>query len=252
MKFKELFSKQFLVEEHVRKSLKVFYEINMELFKPQGGETDTPTEPTVQPQQDQAPAPQQPMDNNPAPVAQPVDNTAPTPEAQPEATPQPSSEVSSMAGAFSSVYTEDERVMEQNDAKIVRKMQGELELTDGQKDNIQTLDDIISVLSETKKDGIEILDQFSAEIIQLFSAGKAEELKNKIDKKSKVYVEIFYGYKKDDSIGVKFVKRPNLDSITTTMFIDNEIVSARFSVDKVNTKIAEFRNYYVNSAHKST
>ena len=39
MKFKDIFDREVIVEEHVRKGLKIFYEIDMNLIKPKQEET---------------------------------------------------------------------------------------------------------------------------------------------------------------------------------------------------------------------
>lgn len=258
MKFKELFDKIILTEEHIRKTLKIFYEINLKLIKPEG-ENPEENNQAAQPAGTTLPAqPAQPAQPAPATPAEPA-TVVPPPE-QPgveQQSAEQSNENSANengdnssappqldASILPSVVTEDE-VSETTKEKIVRKFTGEVDLTENQKDNIQCFDDLIDALKNHKKDGEDVLDDFSVEIINLCAIQKFDEIKKKLDKKSKIYVEIYYGYKKDDSIGVKFNKRENSDTLTSTMLVDNEIISAKFSIDKINQKIAEFRNYEV-------
>ena len=245
MKFKELFDKDFLVaESHVRKTLKIFYELNLNLIKAnkdaseqnQDGQQPVQQQPVQNTPVDQqpAPAPEQQVDTG-VQAPQPIDQPG---QAEPEAQNLGSIQMPS-------VYTEDE-VSVNNENRIMRKFEGVVELSDSQKDNIQTFDDIIEVLRNYKKDGNEILDDFSAEVITMLSAQKFNEVKQMLDKKSKIFVEVYYGFNKQDSVGVRFNKREISDSITSTMLIDNEIVSAKFSIDMINRKIADYRNYEIN------
>jgi len=230
MLFRELFNKEFLTEEKIRKSLKIFYEIKIDLLKKE----DVQNEP-------ETPVQNEPIQNEPEqPVQEPnlADVSLPSNEQPQETNPQDV--------ALPSVVTEDDDAVVNDENRIVRKLEGEVELTDTQKDNIQTLDDIIITLEETKKDGVPILDEFSSEIIRLLYSPNANEIDTKIDKdKSTIFVEFYYGYKKDDSVGVRFNKRKG-NLLTSTMLIDNEIISVKFSIDMVNNKISEFRNYEAN------
>lgn len=236
MLFKDLFDREFITEEKIKKTLKIFYKINLDLYKTGSSEPVNEPAPVQQEVPQQQPVEPIPAQNNPLPDA------APTPQ-QSEPSPTQNGGNTEM-NPLPSVVTEDEVSVNDQD-KVLRKFDGEVELSDNQKDTIQTFDDIVSILSEHKKDGENILDEFSTEIIQLLYSPNAQELNQKIDKKSSIFVEVYYGYKKDDSIGVRFNKRKNSDSITSTMLIDNEIISAPFSIDRVDQKISEMRNYEV-------
>lgn len=222
MLFRELFNKEFLTEEKIRKSLKIFYEIKIDLLKKEAVQNEPET-----------PVQNEPIQNEPVQEPNPADVSLPSNE-QPQDV------------ALPSVVTEDDDAVVNDENRIVRKLEGEVELTNTQKDNIQTLDDIIITLEETKKDGVPILDEFSSEIIRLLYSPNANEIDTKVDKdKSTIFVEFYYGYKKDDSVGVRFNKRKG-NLLTSTMLIDNEIISVKFSIDMVNNKISEFRNYEAN------
>ena len=239
MKFKEIFDRAVLTEEYVRKGLKIFYEIDLDLIKakaelkvqnPQQSEQNL-QQATQQPQQN----PQQPQEQQPQqePVAQP-----------PEQSQQNDDEID-INSFNASVVTEDE-VAENTEEKIVRKFEGIANLSNSEKDNIQSFEDVVDTLSKFKKNGTEVLDEFSTEIINLCMQQNFQEIKNKLDKKSKIFVEIYYGYKKDDSVGLRFSKRPNSELLTSTMMIDNEIVSSKFNMEKLNQQVAEYRNYDAN------
>mgnify|MGYP001771473924 CR=1 FL=1 len=245
MKFKELFDKEILNEQHVRKELKVIYELNLDLYKPE--EIKVPQE---QPQQNntqeiqQVPQemPQVPVQQTPEVSQEQPENVAPDNQQQPQQNNADLENNKSLDIALSSVVTEDE-ISSNSENRIIRKFEGEIKLSDSQKDNIQSFEDIIEVLSNYKKDGTNILDEFCSEVIGLCSNQQFDQIKQKVDKKSKIWVEIYYGYNKDDSVGVRFNKRQNSDILTSTLLIDNEIVSAKFSIDKVNQRISEYRNY---------
>lgn len=233
MKFKEIFDKEIITESHVRKSLKIFYEINLKLVKPKEEKQEEPTQEQPKNEPEQQPNTQEPI-SNPEPAAE---TQIPAPQAP---TPQETPQSYGFEDALASVVTEEE------DEKIIRKEEGEVELTPSQKDNIQSFEDILDILSKIKKEGKELLDEFSSEVITLCASQNFNEIKNKVDKSSRIFIEFYFGYKKDDSIGVRFSKRENSDTLTSTMLVDNEIVSAKFSIDKVNQKIIEYRNYEAN------
>lgn len=253
MNFKELFDREILNEQYVRKELKIFYELKLDLYKPKEA-TETPQAeiPTQQsaemPAQQNEPQTEQPAVTEPAPQEQ-SQQPAEAPEQQPapQATSPSQETADELKKALASVVTEDDASIN-DENRIMRNFEGEVKLSSSQKDNIQTFEDIIDVLSNHKKDGIEVVDEFSAEIITLCANQQFDQIKQKLDKKSKIWVEIYYGYKKDDSVGIRFSKRQNSDTLTSSMLIDNEIVPAKFSIDKINQKVAEYRNYDVKKS----
>lgn len=252
MKFKDMFDKTILTENpHVRKSLKIFYEIRLNLIKPK---QEAPQQPVQQtPDQSQQMAPQQPAETTPVEPAQPetpqpvqepaMDQSTDTQSIDAETN---SDIMNALSQAAASVVTEDEEGTSVNDSeKVIRSYEGVVKLTDNQKDNMQSFEDLLDVLAEVKKNGDSILDDFCIQVITLIANQKFDEVKNLLDKESKIWIEIYFGFEKDDSIGVRFNKRQNGDLITCTLLINNEIVSTRFNISTVNQKIAEFRNYDV-------
>lgn len=245
MKFKDIFDREVIVEEHVRKGLKIFYEIDMNLVKPKQEQT-APENPVVQ---------QPPQPITPVQPEQPV--SAPAPETQvnqepvqqePEQTPQPTNGPD-VSGLLASVQTEEDNAAENSEEKIMRHFKGEYVCKPEQADNIQTFEDLITILGDIKKDGVNILDDFSKEIIILCANQKYDKIKTQLDKKSKIFAEIYFGYKKDDSVGVRFKKAENSDTLSSSILIDNQIVTlTKFNIDRVNQKIVEYRNYEANKS----
>lgn len=245
MKFKDIFDREVLVEEHVRKGLKIFYEIDMNLVKPKQEQT-APENPVVQ----QPPQPITPVQPE-QPVSAPAPETQVNPEPvqpEPEQTPQPTNGPD-VSGLLASVQTEEDNAAENSEEKIMRHFKGEYVCKPEQADNIQTFEDLITILGDIKKDGVNILDDFSKEIIILCANQKYDEIKTQLDKKSKIFAEIYFGYKKDDSVGVRFKKAENSDTLSSSILIDNQIVTlTKFNIDRVNQKIVEYRNYEANKS----
>lgn len=244
MKFKEIFDRSIVIEEHVRKGLKVYYEVDLELYKPTEENIEQPAQQNVQPQQQdlsqqmtQEPTTQPIQDmNQQAQTTQPVQDMNNQPNNQ-------TNGIDVDSFKLSSVTTEEN---ENDENKIIKKFEGEMSLNDSQKDNIQSFDDILEALSKLKSKGENMFDEFSLEIATLCANQNFDKLKSELDKKSKIFIEIYYGFKKDDSVGVRFSKRPNSDILTSTMLIDNEIVSSKFDINRINQQIVEYRNYEVN------
>ena len=245
MKFKDIFDREVIVEEHVRKGLKIFYEIDMNLVKPKQEQT-APENPVVQ----QPPQPITPVQPE-QPVSAPAPETQVNPEPvqpEPEQTQQPTNGPD-VSGLLASVQTEEDNAAENSEEKIMRHFKGEYVCKPEQADNIQTFEDLITILGDIKKDGVNILDDFSKEIIILCANQKYDEIKTQLDKKSKIFAEIYFGYKKDDSVGVRFKKAENSDTLSSSILIDNQIVTlTKFNIDRVNQKIVEYRNYEANKS----
>lgn len=231
MLFRELLKKEFLTEESLRRQLKITYNINLNLIKKSNEENKE--EPVQQNNTQEQPANQQPLQQEVP--AQPEQM-----QVQQQTTDMTSQPITA-SNALPSVVTEDEiEVRDEN--KIIRKVEGEIVLSDKQKDMIQSFDDIISELTEEKNNGEPVLDEFSEELIRLLYGPNVNDINQKIDKGSSIFVEIFYGYKKEDGVGVRFNKRKASESVTSTMLIDNEIISVPFSIARVNKMIVDLRN----------
>lgn len=255
MKFKELFDKEFLYESSKadeKKGSKIFYKFDINIKKKEEAVNDNTAaiDNTAQTQNDVSqPAPVDngvnaapattptPIDNGVNPAPAPVDNmAAPAPEIN---LPLPS------------VVTEDgddngnneNNVSINDDNNIVRKLEGELFLTKEDIDSIQTIEDIITKLTEEKVDGANVLDEFTADILQVIvNPATQMQLKDKIDKESTIFAEILYGKKRENSVGMRVIKRKNSDLLTTSMMIDNKIINAQYKKDTLDKRITDYRN----------
>lgn len=250
MKFKELFDKEFLYEskKEDKKATKIFYKFDINIKKIDEAEANQEApidQTTLPPTSDQTMAP--PTDPNLAAQTMPVvDQTAPA--ITPNMSQQPAEQLPDDLGAtLASVVTEDdknEESVEINDEdNIIRKLEGEVILTEEEEDEIQTIEDIITKLTEAKKDGIEILDEFTADILQVMvNPATQQELKEKIGKESFIFAEIIYGKKREDSAGLRIIKRKNSELLTTSLMIDNKIINAKYNKDTLDKRITEYRN----------
>lgn len=246
MKFVNLFNKEFLVEEtsKIRKNLKIYYKLDLNLKKIQK-DIDNSQEENQQEIDNQQNI-QQPQQVEPENLQnQPVENN--TIVQQPQQIPLTQDQSQIPMPAMSSVVTEDDINIVNSDNIIIRKIDGETSLDKNQNDKIQSMQDIIDILGETKKDGVNILDEFTTEILNLLLTPQAQQISSKVDKSSSIYAEIIYGYNKDDSIGVRLIKRKNSDSVTMTMLVDNEIINTPVTLSKIDQKVIEFRNYEQNN-----
>lgn len=246
MKFKELFDKEFLYEskKEDKKATKIFYKFDINIKKIEQNDVNQEA-----PQPDQTIPPMDP--NMTAPATQPVDPnmTAPlTAPATPPVDPNmaaPAQLPDDLGATLASVVTEDDKEnVEINDEdNIIRKLEGEVILTEEEEDEIQTVEDIITKLTETKVDGVEVLDEFTADILQVMvNPATQQALKEKIGKESSIFAEIIYGKKREDSAGLRIIKRKNSELLTTSLMIDNKIINAKYNKDTLDKRITEYRN----------
>lgn len=243
MIFKELFDKEFLFESKKdAKLIKIFYKFDINIIKPKATE----------------PAETQPADPNQQPPAAPVDTTTqldvqpevPVDTADPNQQPpaaEPAGSLDLSSIPLATVVTEDDKdeVKIQDEDSIVRKLEGEIPLPKEEVDNIQTIDDLVLKLTEEKKDGVEILDEFSAEILNLLllpPEQASKEIQQKVDKSSSIFAEVMYGKKLEDSVGVRMIKRKNSELVTTTIMIDNKVYNTTFKKEIVDERITDYRN----------
>lgn len=246
MKFKELFDKEFLYEskKEDKKATKIFYNFDINIKKKEEEQT-TPTAQQNEPTPD--------TNTQSAPVV-PDMNAQPVPDmsAQPApVVPDMNTGVPDLSNLpLASVVTEDDdngdndgNVSINDDNNIVRKFKGEMVLEKEEVDNIQTVEDIINILAENKVDGVNVLDEFTSDILQVMANPATQmQLKEKIDIESKIFAEILYGKKPEDSVGVRFIKRKGSEMITTSMMIDNKIVNAQYKKETLDKRITEYRN----------
>lgn len=246
MKFKELFDKEFLYEskKEDKKATKIFYKFDINIKKIDQNDVNQEA-----PQPDQTIPPMDP--NMTTPATPPVDpnmaapiTTSATPQMDPNMA-APAQLPDDLGATLASVVTEDDKEnVEINDEdNIIRKLEGEVILTEEEEDEIQTVEDIITKLTETKVDGVEVLDEFTADILQVMvNPATQQALKEKVGKESSIFAEIIYGKKREDSAGLRIIKRKNSELLTTSIMIDNKIINAKYNKDTLDKRITEYRN----------
>ena len=245
----DLFKKELLFESSKidKKLLKIFYKFDINLIKlsEENNDNNDTNQPVDNNTQTGSPAeqPAAPIDTGAAPVP-PVDTGVPPATPTPDAAAPTAAEP--VPVPLPSVVTEDddknETIVNDEDS-IVRKMEGELVLQKEEVDEIQTVEDLITKLSEAKKDGTNILDEFTSDIINTcLTPALQPQLAQKVDKKSLIFVEILYGKKKEDSVGVRIIKRKNSDLMTTSMMIDNKIINSQYKKETLDKRITDMRN----------
>lgn len=272
VKFMDIFKKEFLYEE-VKKSIKIFYKLNINIIKAAGATDNSST-----PAPDANAAPQTPAPEAAAPAAEPapVDTgtvavepaaAEPAPVDMGAAAPVAGAEQAAPSTGFSSVVTEvddasggndnvnnadekqadkqkenkDVEVTDEN--TIVRKMEGAVTLSADDVDEIQTVEDMVNYLVNTKQNGTNVLDEFTSNVMLTLISPNASQISTMIDKKSNIFMDMFYGYEKDDSVGIRIIKRKDSDSVSVSMLIDNELVPTKITnMDTVNDRIVGYRN----------
>lgn len=255
MVFKELFDKEFLFESKKddKKLTKIFYRLDINIKKKEEAVQDVNNNQTA-PAEINADATQSaPVDltAGAAPAAPVVPDMAAAPiqtdttSVAPDTTAIPGSELNGSDFPLPSVVTEDDDkdVRINDDENIVRKLEGEIVLQKEEVDEIQSIDDIIIKLSESKVDGVTVLDEFTSDILQVIANPATQmQLKDKIDKESSIFAEIIYGKKKEDSVGLRVIKRKGSELLTTSMMIDNNIVNSQYKKDTLDQRIVDYRN----------
>ena len=241
MNFKELFDREFCItEEKSKRALKIFYEIDLKLLKPEE-KPNPPIEQPVAPPVENNPPANPPVEQQP-PVEQPV---VPPAENNPPAENKPD-----LSGALASIQTEEENtVIQNNENQTVLHLNGEYKCEKEEASNIQSFDDLVDIIGKVKSNGVNLLDDFAKEIIILCANQNFQKIQQDLDKKSKIFVEIYFGYKKQDSIGIRFKKNESSDNLTSVVLVNDQIVPMlKFDINKVNKKILEYRNYEVEKA----
>lgn len=220
MNFKDIISKEFLFEskKEVAGALKVFYSIDIKIQEEQSIE---------QPMEPETPAPEP----EPAPVAVPQPQTVPPVPAQQPVVQQ------------ESINEEDA-----DDGKsVIKKLDGVLTLTKEDADNIQSVEDLIDFMADKKDHGEKILDELTVEVItSLIMSPDAMKTNDIIKKEDQIIITIYYGYKKENSIGFKILKRRGVSSVSTIMLKDNEVLDSQFDFKKFNSQIVDYRNEWLN------
>ena len=228
MNFRDIIKKEFLFEEKKEKSgaLKVFYNIDIKIKDEKDPEKSVPP-PVQEPVQAPAPTIQEP---NPA--------LAPTLPVQ------------------ESINEEDLPVepevgpgeQEPNVGKdIIKHIDGVISLSKDDVENIQTIDDLLDLLGDKKHDGQDLLDDLTIEVItSLVGNPEAMKAQNLLKKDDQIIISLAFGYKKDDSVGIKILKRRGVSSVSIMMTKDNEVLDSPFDTKRFNGQIVAYRNETIN------
>lgn len=254
MNFKDMISKEFLYEsknvKEDKTSSKIIYKFDINIKKIEDSQPETPPA-------DNNAAPAAPTDTTAAPAApvdlsipqgtaEPIDTSALPADNQPEFNSSAPLPADNQPAFNPSVVTEDDdkdNIEVSDDNTIIRKMEGEVTISKEDVDDIQTIEDVISKLTEEKQDGVNILDEFTSDILQVMvNPATQSQLKEKIGKESNIFTEILYGKKREDSVGIRIIKRKNSDMLTTSMMIDNKIINAPYNKDTLDKRITDYRN----------
>ena len=92
------------------------------------------------------------------------------------------------------------------------------------------------------------LDEFTADILQVMvNPATQQTLKEKIGKESSIFAEIIYGKKREDSAGLRIIKRKNSELLTTSLMIDNKIINAyKLDNNKLLTVLSDMINFIIH------
>lgn len=143
----------------------------------------------------------------------------------------------------------EEKEEEETDKKIEIEADGIISLTEGEIDRIQTIDDIIDLMADKKdkKTKEKLFDEFVLEVVRaILSPTGIQEVAKMISIKDYIYIDIDFGNKKDDSIGIRIIKRKSSDGISITLKKDSSLQPSKFNVDRLNDQILEMRNTALN------
>ena len=243
MTLRDIINKEFEVinedQKTTKKVINIFYKLNINLIKPQTENKEQENNQVQQPQQIQQ-----------EPVQQPQEQPQQAAALQNDITQQPQqnsglpsdNEINALASVQTEEETENNAMDIKDDNNIVRKIEGQVELKQEKVDEIQTFQDIIEYLTKEQVEGVSVFDEFTSEVINTIFSPQAAQISQMVDKKSSIFVDIQYGFAKDDNVGVRIKKVANSDTVSNVMIIDGEIINAPFNLMKVNERIIDYRN----------
>jgi len=113
--------------------------------------------------------------------------------------------------------------------------------------NIQTIDDLMDYLVDKKeKDGRPILNEFATELVLTLTSAESatQQASDLLKKNDKILIDLDYGEDKDDSVGIKILKRSGVNSVSVMMKKDGNILPGKFSAENFNNQIIIYRNNY--------
>ncbi|MDR0676491.1 MAG: hypothetical protein LBF97_05580 [Elusimicrobiota bacterium] len=255
--FRDVIQKEFLymeAKENISNLLKVFYKINLKITNTENAEE----QPEEVPQPNTSAPVQQPVEINPQPQQEPlplpadtlqqqepVETELPNPNSAPvpiEQLPVPSVKTKSLKEEDADEDENEEKVTNENE--IIRKTEGQINLSKDEIDEIQTIEDLIDMLGDKDNDGDNILDDFSIEVIKtMISPDAAQKASQVINRDDYIFLDILYGRKKDDdNIGFRITKRKKSDTVSSVILKDGDILNTQWNVKIINDELVNLRN----------
>ena len=125
------------------------------------------------------------------------------------------------------------------------KSTGELAVPQQDAENIQSLEDLIDYISDKKDKGSPIIDKLAQEIILSLSDVGTKPIEDVINEGDKILIDVDYGLKKEDSVGLKVVKNAGTNSASILMKKDGKILASPFDVAAFNRQMVYIRNSLV-------
>lgn len=199
------------------KGLKLFYSVDIKIAEPQ----------------------QQPAQNIPAPVAPPPATPMPTPVQT-----APIGEVPQVPLASTNTENFIEKVNALvEEESINERVEGVLQVSEQEVDNIQTLEDLLDYLSDKKADnGQRIIDDFVIETIYAATGINGTELADILQKEDRMFIDLDYGTTQKDSVGIKILKRSGVSNISIMLKKNGNIIPSKFNLNDFNNQLIVFRN----------
>ena len=158
--------------------------------------------------------------------------TAEKPEAEKEPTEEPEESIKT----FGKILTEAIHKMKSTGEFIVPKEDAE---------NIQSLEDLIDYISDKKDKGKPIIDKLAQEIVLSLSDVGTKPVEDVINEGDKILIDVDYGLKKEDSVGLKVVKNAGTNSASILMKKDGKILASPFDITAFNRQMVYIRNSLV-------
>jgi hypothetical protein len=243
MTLRDIINKEFEVinedQKTTKKVINIFYKLNVNLIKPQTENKEQENNQVQQSQQIQQEPVQQPQEQPQQAAALQNDMTQ---QPQQNSGLPSDNEINALASVQTEEETENNTMDIKDDNNIVRKIEGQVQLKQEKVDEIQTFQDIIEYLTKEQVEGVSVFDEFTSEVINTIFSPQAAQISQMVDKKSSIFVDIQYGFAKDDNVGVRIKKVANSDTVSNVMIIDGEIINAPFNLMKVNERIIDYRN----------
>lgn len=222
-KFLNVFNETFLTEKKADKAseiLRIFYEVSINITN---ANKDLPT---------------QDIGNAQQVAAQPQPQAAPAQQVQPAQ--QLNQETESR---FKKFLIEQDIEVPTNEQDYTYNNKGVLNVPKQEFDNIQTLEDIVDYITDKRDNkGLKIIDDITVELIYSMAGITQTDLGSIVKKEDKIIVDIDYGNKKEDSVGIKLLKRAGVNNVSLIMKKDNELIDAPFNLKQFNSQIVSFRN----------